>query len=319
MLAVAIVALVIWVAILSSRLKRVTDALMAHPELEHPVTHAVAEESVDEVADTTAPSVAYDDACAGPGNPAANRGMGDGNAAGTATFDATRVAEAQAAAIAEMQAAEAQAHALAELQQAQAAAAAEAQQQYAAQQAAAQQAAYAQAAYAQQAGAGYPSTAQQAYAAQQPLAPGATPQDAAQQQAMNAARAQGMQQNAMATQAAQQAALAQQHVNAHHPTAAANASRATLAQNVNTFLEQRQTRDEGYSFEEGASDFFDGYRSDAERQEKSFGRSTPLIPLGADRDVVEKRESYAEGALGGEYDLDSIDFSKVAGYRHPKR
>lgn len=302
-LAIAIIALVIWITVLSSRLKRVTDALMAHPELEHAAAAGREGDIIAEDASATVVSGAAYEEIDGPGAMAP---------ADTAVMSGTD------AELAQQQAAEAQAMAIAEAQNA---AAAEAQaaemqaaQHYAAIQqraAAAQQAAYSGAPYAQQQPAGYPyaGNAGNPYAGQQAASAGAQSVEAAQQQALNAACAQapGAAQNAM-TPAQQQAALAQQA-----------AMRHMAAHNGSTFFDQRQPHDDGYSFDEGASDFFEGYRDSAGRQEKSFGRNTPLIPMGADRDVIEKRESYAEGALGGEYDLDSIDFSKVAGYRHPQR
>lgn len=63
--------------------------------------------------------------------------------------------------------------------------------------------------------------------------------------------------------------------------------------------------------------FFDGYRAQSESQQTGgFRREKPSIPFGADRAELDRRESYTRDAVDTEYDPDSIDFSRVAGYRH---
>lgn len=68
--------------------------------------------------------------------------------------------------------------------------------------------------------------------------------------------------------------------------------------------------------------FFDSYRDKSEGQQTgAFGREKPSIPFGEDRNEVIKRESYyARDVIDTtDYDPDSIDFSRVAGYRNIRR
>lgn len=71
--------------------------------------------------------------------------------------------------------------------------------------------------------------------------------------------------------------------------------------------------------EDDGQAFFDGYRdrlqSDAS-QTGAFRREKPTIPFGADKNEASRRESYTQDAVSGEYDPDSIDFSRVAGYKN---
>lgn len=64
------------------------------------------------------------------------------------------------------------------------------------------------------------------------------------------------------------------------------------------------------------SDFFDRYKQHENPNPAGFGRQKPSIPFGEDKTVVRKRDTYAETAVDYEYDPDSIDFSRVAGYRN---
>lgn len=68
--------------------------------------------------------------------------------------------------------------------------------------------------------------------------------------------------------------------------------------------------------------FFDSYRDKSEGQQTgAFGRERPSIPFGEDRNEAIKRESYyARDVIDTtDYDPDSIDFSRVAGYRNIRR
>lgn len=68
--------------------------------------------------------------------------------------------------------------------------------------------------------------------------------------------------------------------------------------------------------------FFDSYRDKSEGQQTgAFGRERPSIPFGEDRNEAIKRENYyARDVIDTtEYDPDSIDFSRVAGYRNIRR
>lgn len=67
--------------------------------------------------------------------------------------------------------------------------------------------------------------------------------------------------------------------------------------------------------------FFDSYRAKSEGQQTgAFGREKPSIPFGEDRNEVIKRENYyGRDIVDTEYDPDSIDFSRVAGYRNIRR
>ena len=48
----------------------------------------------------------------------------------------------------------------------------------------------------------------------------------------------------------------------------------------------------------------------------AFGRERPSIPFGEDRSDAVRREVYTQDAVSGDFDPDSIDFSRVAGYRN---
>lgn len=68
--------------------------------------------------------------------------------------------------------------------------------------------------------------------------------------------------------------------------------------------------------------FFDSYRAKSEGQQTgAFGRERPSIPFGEDRNEAIKRENYyARDVIDTtDYDPDSIDFSRVAGYRNIRR
>lgn len=68
--------------------------------------------------------------------------------------------------------------------------------------------------------------------------------------------------------------------------------------------------------------FFDSYRDKSEGQQTgAFGRERPSIPFGEDRNEAIKRENYyARDVIDTtDYDPDSIDFSRVAGYRNIRR
>lgn len=68
---------------------------------------------------------------------------------------------------------------------------------------------------------------------------------------------------------------------------------------------------------ETQSDFFDGYKTgDVIQSTTSFGRATPSIPFGDSKDLIEKRKSYMKDAISADFEPDSIDFSRVAGYKH---
>lgn len=79
-------------------------------------------------------------------------------------------------------------------------------------------------------------------------------------------------------------------------------------------VQPMEEQDDGQSF-------FDSYRAKSEAQQTgSFGREKPTIPFGEDRNEALKRESYyTKDAVDTEYDPDSIDFSRVAGYRNIRR
>ncbi len=98
---------------------------------------------------------------------------------------------------------------------------------------------------------------------------------------------------------------------AHQPTESFRA--------VNVEEDDQYDEDDNEYYEEDnkeSGSFFDGYRdAPAQQPARSFGRATPTIPFGADKDVIEKRESYMEDAISADFEPDSIDFSRVAGYR----
>ncbi len=63
--------------------------------------------------------------------------------------------------------------------------------------------------------------------------------------------------------------------------------------------------------------FFENYRSQSESQQTgAFGRERPSIPFGEDRNHAARLDAYTEDAISGDFDPDSIDFSRVAGYRN---
>lgn len=71
------------------------------------------------------------------------------------------------------------------------------------------------------------------------------------------------------------------------------------------------------------SEFLATYSADGETVEEAASHagkrhSKPVIPFGENKDVVEKRESYAENAADMEFSPDSIDFSRVQGYEMQK-
>lgn len=76
-------------------------------------------------------------------------------------------------------------------------------------------------------------------------------------------------------------------------------------------------RHDGAPYEPYAEDaFFEDYRAmHTPGNTTSFGRPTPTIPFGADKDAIKRRESYTEQAMSSSFDLDSVDFSRVAGYK----
>lgn len=67
--------------------------------------------------------------------------------------------------------------------------------------------------------------------------------------------------------------------------------------------------------------FFESYREKSEGQATgAFRREKPTIPFGEDRNEAMRREEYyTKDAIDTEYDPDSIDFSRVAGYRNIRR
>lgn len=63
--------------------------------------------------------------------------------------------------------------------------------------------------------------------------------------------------------------------------------------------------------------FFESYRDRSESQQTgAFGRERPSIPFGEDRNHTARLDAYTEDAISGNFDPDSIDFSRVAGYRN---
>ena len=63
--------------------------------------------------------------------------------------------------------------------------------------------------------------------------------------------------------------------------------------------------------------FFESYRDMSEgHQTGAFRRERPSIPFGEDKSGAIKRENYMQDAVDTEYDPDSIDFSRVAGYKN---
>lgn len=67
--------------------------------------------------------------------------------------------------------------------------------------------------------------------------------------------------------------------------------------------------------ENAASDFFDRYKQHESPNQPGFGRKKPSIPFGEDKTVTRKRDTYADTAADLDIDPDSIDFSRVIGYR----
>ncbi len=66
-----------------------------------------------------------------------------------------------------------------------------------------------------------------------------------------------------------------------------------------------------------SDEFFETYRDRDNAENYSRGRGKPTIPFGTDRNVQDRRrETYAENVADSEYDPDSIDFTRVKGYRH---
>lgn len=67
--------------------------------------------------------------------------------------------------------------------------------------------------------------------------------------------------------------------------------------------------------------FFDSYRAQSEGHQNTgaFGRERPTIPFGEDRNEAARRDVYTQDAVSGDFDPDSIDFSRVAGYRNLRR
>lgn len=68
------------------------------------------------------------------------------------------------------------------------------------------------------------------------------------------------------------------------------------------------------------SAFIATYTAEAEAEEASKKgkrpkRRRPRIPFGANKNVQAKRDSYKTNAVDDDYDPDSIDFSRVRGYR----
>lgn len=64
----------------------------------------------------------------------------------------------------------------------------------------------------------------------------------------------------------------------------------------------------------GDDEFFETYR---DRDDDRYrGRGRPTIPFGADKSVVDRRrDSYVGSVADSEYDPDSIDFTRVQGYK----
>lgn len=77
----------------------------------------------------------------------------------------------------------------------------------------------------------------------------------------------------------------------------------------------RTAQPQAQEFDDG-SGFFDRYKQhENPNPTGGFGRQKPTIPFGEDRTIPHKRDSYAETAADSDFDPDSIDFSRVAGYR----
>lgn len=67
----------------------------------------------------------------------------------------------------------------------------------------------------------------------------------------------------------------------------------------------------------GEMDFFERYKQHEDPNSTGgFGRPKPSIPFGEDRTVPNRRDAYAESAADFDIEPDSIDFSRVAGYRN---
>lgn len=68
---------------------------------------------------------------------------------------------------------------------------------------------------------------------------------------------------------------------------------------------------------DGEMDFFERYKQHEDPNSTgAFGRQKPSIPFGEDRTAPSRRDSYAESAADFDIEPDSIDFSRVAGYRN---
>ena len=82
----------------------------------------------------------------------------------------------------------------------------------------------------------------------------------------------------------------------------------------------RTSKDIPVSASPGSSGFFEGYNQDVEsRSEAHFGRRGPVIPFGEDKTIAPVKPDYSEAAIGFETDPDTVDFSRVAGYRRLRR
>lgn len=63
-------------------------------------------------------------------------------------------------------------------------------------------------------------------------------------------------------------------------------------------------------------EFFETYRNRDEDSGYLRGRGKPTIPFGVDRSIVDRRrDTYVGSVADSEYDPDSIDFTRVQGYR----
>lgn len=134
-------------------------------------------------------------------------------------------------------------------------------------------------------------------------------QPSPQEQAARAAQQQAQAKQARAKQAAAQRAQQQQQ-----------ARRASAQPQQAVSVSTQQEANQGQQEDDTDTDFFDGYRDESyAKQTTTFGRQTPSIPFGEDRDLVERRASYTADAVSGGFDPDSIDFSRVAGYKKRRK
>lgn len=75
-----------------------------------------------------------------------------------------------------------------------------------------------------------------------------------------------------------------------------------------------------YGNNRGDSAFFENYQEQDYASQNGFGRRKPTIPFGKAKEGPARRyDSYTESALDSDYDPDSIDFSRVEGYKNFRR